>query len=170
MYVVMRSHFFGLRPWRRHSLVLLVAGLVYVLIGLSYVLAEPTEARRVALQLAFAWAPIQIWGGVFMFSGFLAIISSRWPPISKTWGYMVLTGLSSGWAMFYLMGVVAFDAPSQNLSGVLSWGLIGFLWWAISGLRNPGEPDEKFVPALMKEADADRVRIELSDIGEPKEG
>lgn len=166
----MRSQFFGLRPWRRHSLVLLVAGLVYVLIGIAFMLTRPTYERKVALQLAFAWAPIQVWGGVFIFAGALAIISSRWPPISKTWGYMVLTGLSTAWAMFYLMGVVAFNAPLQNLSGFLSWGLIGFLWWAISGLRNPGEPDEKYAAALMSKDDADRVRIELSAIGEPKEG
>lgn len=128
-----------LRPWKRHSLVLMVAGLVFVLIGFSYIFAEPTPARMQALSIAVAWMPLKYWGYVFMLAGVLAIISSRWPPISKTWGYMVLTGLSAGWGAFYAMGVIFDHSPVANLSGTLSWGLIGFLWWAISGLLNPNE-------------------------------
>lgn len=162
--------FFGLRPWRRHSLVLLVAGLVYIAIGISFITTEPTPARQVALALAFFWAPIEFWGGVFIFAGMMAIISSRWPPISKTWGYMVLTGLSAGWAAFYLMGIFFYHSPKQNISGTLSWGLIAFLWWAISGLRNPGEPEEKYVAGLVPEKEAESIRIELSsDLGGDKE-
>ena len=79
----------------------------------------------------------ELWGFVFMTVGVLAIISSRWPPVSETWGYQALTGLSAGWAAFYLMGVLFHDSSPSNLSGFLSWGLIGFLWWAVSGLVNP---------------------------------
>lgn len=167
---ILRSQFFGLRPWRRHSLVLLVAGLVYMLIGASYVYTDPLPSREAALQLALKWFPIEVWGGVFMVCGALALISSRWPPISKTWGYMVLTGLSSGWAAFYLMGVLIFHTSRQNLSAVLSWGLIAFLWWAISGLRNPGEPDVLCDAHFMAEHHNEQVHIELSELGETKEG
>lgn len=127
----------GIRPWKRHSLVLMVAGLVYVAIGASYILAEPTDTRRVALHFALQWFSLMTWGWIFICSGFLAILSSRWPPVSETWGYTVLTGLSSGWAMFYLVGVLFWHSPPTNLSGVMSWGLIAFMWWAISGLKNP---------------------------------
>lgn len=127
----------GVRPWKRHSLVLIVAGLVYIGIGISYILAEPTEARAQALHLAFFWLSADGWGVVFIFAGILAAISSRWPPISETWGYTVLTGLSAAWAGFYLMGIVIDESPLVNLSAVLSWGLIAFMWWAISGLVNP---------------------------------
>jgi len=140
----------GLRPWKRHGLVLLVAGLVYVGIGMSYILTEPTPSRSIALVVALKWWSIRGWGGVFMFAGFLAIISSRWPPISKTWGYMVLTGLTAGWSMFYLVGILFFHSPWANVSGTLIWGLVAFMWWAISGLRNPGEEQilEEMVRAI----------------------
>lgn len=127
----------GIRPWKRHSLVLLVAGLVYILIGISYAFTDPTPSRLVALEFALHWCSFQVWGGVFILSGILSIVSSRWPPVSETWGYTVLTGLSAGWAGFYAVGVIFGDANVSNLSGTLSWGLLAFMWWAISGLVNP---------------------------------
>lgn len=131
----------GIRPWKRHSLVLMVAGLVYVAIGISYILAEPTETRLIALHYALQWFPIATWGWIYVGAGSLAVLSSRWPPVSETWGYTVLTGLSSAWSLFYLFGVVVWHSPPTNLSGVMSWGLIAFMWWAISGLKNPDNPE-----------------------------
>lgn len=129
--------FWGIRPWERHSLVLLVAGFAYAATGLSYILAEPTEGRRIALQVALDRMPIQFWGAAFIVMGALSIISSRWPPFTETWGYMVLTGMSAGWSATYVTGVIFEDSPATNLSGGLVWGLLAFMWWAISGLLNP---------------------------------
>lgn len=129
----------AVRPWKRHSLVLLVAGTVYILIGGGYIFTEPTPARSQALHYALNWTggSFTIWGVIFGIAGGLAIISARWPPISETWGYTVLTGLSSGWAMFYLAGVVFGGADESVLTQALIFGLLGFMWWAISGLLNP---------------------------------
>lgn len=133
----MASPWRGIRPWKRHSLVLLVAGGAYFWTGISYITAEPTEARTVALQFAFRWMDLPSWGVIFCMAGVLSVISSRWPPISETWGYSVLTGLSTGWSAFYAAGILFGDSPKTNWSGVIIWGLMGFVWWAISGLKNP---------------------------------
>lgn len=127
----------GIRPWKRHSLVLFIAGLVYILIGFSYMAVEPGPGRRAALQFALDWWPLNVWGFIFVLAGIMSIISSRWPPISETWGYTVLTGLSAAWSSFYGFGVIFGDAPTSNLSAMLTWGVIAFLWWAVSGLVNP---------------------------------
>lgn len=137
MNIHMPNRWKGIRPFKRHSLVLMVAGLVYILIGISYISTKPTHSRYVALKVALDWMSIDKWGYVFIIAGALAIISSRWPPISETWGYTVLTGLSTGWGSFYLVTVLFEHSPAQNLSGFLTWGIIGFMWWAISGLTNP---------------------------------
>jgi hypothetical protein len=129
----------GIRPFKRHSLVLLVAGGVYVLIGISYISTGATPARRASLVVAERWMSFEAWGFVWILAGVLAIVSSRWPPVSKTWGYMVLTGLSAAWAGFFLMGMIFADAPDSNATGTFAWGLVGFLWWAISGLLNPND-------------------------------
>lgn len=122
------------RPWTRHSLVLFVAGAVYVAVGITFILADATPARKVALHYALELWSLDSWGAVFILAGALAILSSRWPPISKTWGYTVLTGLSAAWSAFYFFAIWFADAPTTNYSSVLSWALTAFMWWAISGL------------------------------------
>jgi hypothetical protein len=133
----LKRSYFKLRPFRRHSLVLLVAGLVYMCVGLAYMLAHPTPSALMGLAIALSWAPLSFWGGVWFGVGLLAVISARWPPIFESWGYMVLTGMAAGWSATYLMGILFANAPVANLTAVLVWGLLAFLWWAVSGLLNP---------------------------------
>jgi hypothetical protein len=127
----------SLRPWERHSFVLLIAGLVYIAIGVSFYTTEITAANERALHVALSWWGMDVWGIIFMFAGWLAVISSRWPAISTTWGYVVLTGLSATWATFYGVGVLFDLAPVSNLRGSFIWGLLAFVWWGVSGLVNP---------------------------------
>lgn len=128
----------GLRPWRRHSLVVLVAGCVYISVGITYTLSAPVPSRESALAPVLAIMPLQAWGAVWVAVGTLAIISSRWPPASETWGYSTLAGLSAGWGAAYLFGVLS-GAANQSLTGAMVWGMMAFLWWAIAGLWNPDE-------------------------------
>jgi len=132
-----KSRIWGLRSWKRHSLILTVSGFLYILAGFIYINTPTTRNREVALKLILQVAPIEFWGTVFIFAGLLAVVSSRWPPFAETWGYMVLTGMSSGWAATYLLGILFFHAPAQNASQVMLWGCLAFMWWAISGLLNP---------------------------------
>ena len=115
----------------------MVAGGAYAFVGLSFFTTNDSKNRLRTLALAIRWMPLEAWGAVFIFAGVLAIISSRWPPISETWGYTVLTGLSTGWSGVYLMGYFFYKAPITALSGAIVWGLMGFMWWAVSGLINP---------------------------------
>jgi hypothetical protein len=118
-------------------MVLMVAGMVYIGIGASYMVADIPPTRLQSLTLALQWLSIAQWGLIFMIAGVLAIISSRWPPFLDTWGYAVLTGLSAGWGAFYGLGIIFKHTPVANVSAVMTWFLIAFMWWAISGLLNP---------------------------------
>lgn len=134
---LMREHLWGLRPFKRHSLVLMVAGIGYILTGSNYILATPTHARKEALVVALRWFPLDFWGTIFIIVGLASVISARWPRVSESWGYMLLTALSAGWSATYAMGVITEGAPVANLTAVLQWGLLAFLWWAIPGFVNP---------------------------------
>lgn len=135
--IVRPPRYWGLRPWKRHSTILMVVGFLFVLIGFQYIISDSTPGREKALAVILQVAPIQFWGCFFIAGGLLAMISSRWPPLTETWGYMVLTGISSGWAATYLMGILFFQSPAANITQVFLWGVLGFMWWAISGLLNP---------------------------------
>jgi hypothetical protein len=82
---------------------------------------------------------LEWWGTIWIVTGGLAVISTRWPPQSKTWGYTALSGLAAAWASGYLFGVVFLDVPTAALQGAIVWYLVAFMWWAISGLTNPGD-------------------------------
>lgn len=130
-------HPWGVRPWTRHSLVLMVAGLIYASIGVAYRNLDVSEERLAALQVALSLWPLEIWGDIFLVSGILAFISSRWPVVAETWGYIVLTGLSAAWGATYAMGVILGESPGSNYTTAALWSLVAFMWWAISGLLNP---------------------------------
>lgn len=122
----------------------MVAGVAYLLIGISYIFAEPNVSREIALQyalhpLSFVSLRLEFWGWWFVVTGAVTFISSRWPPVSRTWGYTLLTGLSVAWGLFYLVGIVFGDSPLTNVSGAILWLVFGFLWWAISGLVDPSD-------------------------------
>lgn len=134
---MLAKNFWGIRPFKRHSLVLMVGGIFYVSTGVTYAVTPLSEARKQALGIALDYAPMQFWGAIFVMSGLMAFVSSRWPPVSTSWGYMALAGLSAGWAATYAAGVILGDAPSGNLTGTFNWGLLAFLWWALPGFVNP---------------------------------
>lgn len=130
-----------LRPWRRHSFVLAVAGGVYVSFGLSMSVLQSSQSREEGLNLAINIMPLESWGVVWMAVGILAFASTRWPPQSETWGYGAMAGLSALWGSAYLLGMPFRDHASASVPGVLIFYLLTFLWWAISGLMNPDEEE-----------------------------
>jgi ascorbate-specific PTS system EIIC-type component UlaA len=126
----------GFSPWTRHTLILTVAGLVYTALGISYFVLDDEEYLA-AVDRATQWMPVNglaiVWVVVGLFV-FFSAISVRTPEL---WGYSALTGLSTAWAAFYLIGVVVYNAPLEQLNLAIIWGLLGFLWWAISGMIDP---------------------------------
>lgn len=135
----MKRRIWGFRPWKRHSLILAVAGFLYALVGFTYAISTPNPGRTRSLSFILDIAPQQFWGGLFILAGVLTMISSVWPPLSEPWGYSILTGLSAGWSAMYLVGMMLFHSPATNITQVFLWGILAFMWWAISGLINPDE-------------------------------
>ena len=141
MYRAVRAHdwnaFLGLRPWKRHSFILAVAAVIYVMYGLTMIIQEPSPHRASGLALALRWMDLYYWGWVWVIIGMLTFISTRWPPASETWGYSAMAGLSALWGGFYALSMLFLQAPATGMIGMLIWTLVAFVWWGISGLRNP---------------------------------
>jgi hypothetical protein len=128
-----------LRPWRRHSFVLVVAGVVYICYGAALAAVPPSDVRLISFRLAVELMPTRAWGIVWIIVGLLAVASARWPPQSETWGYAAMSGLAAFWSAVIGLGIVFMDTPTQGITGVLVWALMAFMWWAISGLVNPDD-------------------------------
>lgn len=131
----------GLRPWQRHSLVLAVAGVVYIAIGVVYLAIGLTPDRATGLRVALRCTGGSIipWAIVWIVIGAMAITSTRWPPASKRWGYAALTSMAAMWGSIYGLGILILHTPIAGLSGAFVWYLVAFMWWAISGLMNPDD-------------------------------
>lgn len=128
-----------LRPWNRHSTVLVGAGLCYIFIGIAYLFIIPGGPRYKALEIAINVAPLGFYSALFILVGLASIISARWPVMSEKWGYTALTALSSGWAAVYFLGTIIGDPPTTNLTSGATWALVAFLWWGVSGLVDPDD-------------------------------
>jgi hypothetical protein len=129
-----------LRPWKRHSFVLAVAGIVYICYGVALLAVATDPARTIGLAVATQVMSIRGWGVVWICVGTLAFLSSRWPPQSETWGYAAMSGLAAWWSACYGLAVLVVDeAPNSGVTAMLVWAMVAFLWWAISGLANPDD-------------------------------
>lgn len=129
----------ALRPWTRHSVIVAIGGMIYLIYGLSLIVIPLTADRARSLKLPLAWThgAIEPWGVVWVLVGLAALASTRWPPSSEKWGYAAMSGLSSLWAGFYAWDLT--DRPSAAIAGLCVWGLLTALWMAISGFpTNPG--------------------------------
>ncbi len=92
----MKRRFNFLLPWTRESLVLVLAGLLFVAQGLSLMFYTASAPRWEALVIARNVMPLNWWGLFFIVCGVVATVTSRWPAEAHHWGYIILTGLSSG--------------------------------------------------------------------------
>lgn len=136
-----KNGFLSLKPWTRHGSILLVAGLTYIITGIVYVFHTPSESQAEALYFALNLMPLDWWGVGFITAGTMALVSSRWPSWSKSWGYAVLTGWTAAWSAFYFAGATLTDAKVVYFGTASVWALQAFLLWGVSGLVSPPKED-----------------------------
>lgn len=118
-------------------MVLVMAGLIYVGLGYSFITAPGYVGKDPSLHSALRLLSMDGWGIVYMACGALAAISAFSPIGKKAWGYMILTANSSVWAFLYILSVFTGGAPKLTFLSSLIWLLLAFIWWAVSGLLSP---------------------------------
>ena len=125
-----------LKPWDRHALTLIVAGVTYIFIGITMVVRPWSGIREETLELALSVMPHSGWGVWFIVIGAFTVMSSRWPSIPKSLGYSVLTGWSVLWAGFNIIGGASNGTAAYLATGIM-WVMVSFLWWVVSGFVSP---------------------------------
>ena len=134
------SSLITIRPWKRHSLILVMTGLAHLTFGATYLYLAEGGPRMRMLVVPLKTAPVEFWAHVFMWVGAFIILSSVWPGHSEKWGYVVATGWSAAWAAQYLIGAYLLQEHyAANIAMGSLFTLIAFLYWGISGLVNPDD-------------------------------
>lgn len=134
------SSLIKVRPWTRHSLILVMAGLSHLTFGATYLYLEEGGPRMRMLVIPLKTAPVDFWALLFMWVGVLIILSSVWGGHSEKWGYTVATGWSAAWAAQYLIGAYFLqELHAANIAMGTLFTLIAFLYWGVSGLVNPDD-------------------------------
>lgn len=144
----LRPVWLQLRPWREHSLVVSLAGAIYVVYGV-FIWAQQTPERHQQLMVLtrLSHGVFWPWCLLWIIVGGLAVVSSRWPVMSQTWGYAVMQALAACWALAYLTGYLFLGVSSANLGGAIVWGLLVVMWYAIARLVNPSDIAQPPAPA-----------------------
>lgn len=138
------------KPWDRHGLILAVAGSAYIFIGVLFATSPETRLGQASLNVL----PGNIWYFGFVIAGIISATSSRWPNRPRTLGYSALTGWTAACGGLYLFTGFADNSTSFIAMGIV-WGVLAFLWWAISGLISP--PNERGRYARVPSPHRDRV-------------
>jgi uncharacterized membrane protein len=113
--------------------VLVLLGFIFILTGFGFVKhPELNPAAKAQLHTALQIAPIQFWGVMFIISGLVAMISSRWPPGQSVWGYGTLAIVSIWWTSMYVTGWLYLGVTGAY-RGALSWATTSLIILIISG-------------------------------------
>lgn len=125
-----------LRDFTPKSLVLVLLGAIFILIGLNATTSPWRPEQREVLFMLAQLAPRDFWGGAMIVAGSCSVLSSLWPTWNDSWGFAALSALSMWWACAYLAGVIAVGGTSA-VAGMLTWLAFCVLLWAISRLQDP---------------------------------
>lgn len=143
-----RAAWTHLRPFEKASRVLVLAGIIYVVIGwqyLGHVHADRLRGLQVALW--FAGGHVKLWGWVWIIVGLSAMLSARWPYFSARWGYTALSGLAAVWFLQYLTGWIILGLPAPIVAAATcSWALIAMFWVVVADAVNPEVPPTQAAP------------------------
>ena len=118
---------FGRFYIRRRGAFLALIGVVWILIGYSYLSIDPAQRPAVqhALRLAIDVAPLWIHGVVWVVSGVLAVIDGIRPSIQSMVGFTAAVIMPTVWALVYLSAWADGDLPRGWVNAAVYGALAG---------------------------------------------
>lgn len=121
----------------RRGAFLILFGVIYLLLGFSYVATPETPAVRVALKLALRVAPLWAYGLMWLVAGAVAVISGVFlSPARDATGFMCAVIAPTLWAFVYLAAWVDHDTSRAWVSAAV-FAAIGGAVSVVSGMANP---------------------------------
>lgn len=111
-------------------------GIIYLAIGLAYVLLEPSATVVRAMSWMPSWSSVQVCGLAWALSGLVAMVFAFTPIPIDRFGFMALSAWSAAWAIAWAIA----QATGNNDRGYISALIFAVLTRAVmivAGMRNP---------------------------------
>lgn len=125
------------RALGRRGAILLSYGAVWAIIGYGQITAPQPDLR--GLRLLLQTMPLDVWGWLWVASGFIAIVSA-WLPQGRDWpGFLALPLMVLPWMVSYLLAWIIGDYPRGWVATVV-WGAIAAPVLVVAGWREPPRP------------------------------
>lgn len=127
----------GLHVGRRGAFLILF-GVLYALIGYSYLTLSPVSevAVRHALRLALNVAPLTAWGWAWIAAGATAVACGTFCPGRKTVGFTAAVVLPALWSVVYVAAWLLGDIPRGWVSAAIYAALAAAVA-VIAGMPEP---------------------------------
>ncbi|MDX3713361.1 hypothetical protein PV733_31360 [Streptomyces europaeiscabiei] len=127
----------------RRGAILLCYGAVWALYGYAQIASPPPDQR--GLQPLLELMPLDVWGGLWMAAGLLAVVAA-WLPQGMDWpAYPALQLVVLPWMGCYFATWLMGDFPRGWIAAAV-WGLISVPVWVAAGWPEP--PRVKRVSAV----------------------
>jgi hypothetical protein len=157
----------------RRGAFLLSFGVIYVAIGLNYIIVDPGSAVRAAMAWMPAWSTIQVCGLAWCAAGLVAMVSAFARMPRDRFGFIALAAWSTAWAIAWAIAAALGYAP-RGYVGALVFATLTVAPMAVSGLPNPvrrGRRQERHDPTTLgisrtRSLDVLRVRRRRADNAE----
>ena len=121
----------------RRGAILLCYGIVWAIIGYGQITSPAPDLR--GLRLLLQTMPLDVWGWIWVASGFIAI-ACAWLPQGRDWpGFLALPLMVLPWMVSYLLAWLIGDYPRGWVATVV-WGAIAAPVLVVAGWREPPRP------------------------------
>lgn len=120
----------------RRGVFLILFGVVYLLLGYSYLGVTVTPVVRQALRLALNVAPLQVYAWAWVTAGAICVVSGLVSPARKPIGFTTAVLMPTLWAVVYMAAWVDGDIPRGWVTAVL-FAAIAAAVAVVAGMPEP---------------------------------
>ena len=117
---------------------LILFGVVYLLLGYSYLSVQVTPVVKHALHLALSIAPLDVYAWAWIISGALCVLAGVLSPRRKPLGFAVAMLMPALWSIVFAAGWVNGDTPRGWTTAIVFAALAGAVG-VVAGMQDSGE-------------------------------
>jgi len=110
-------------------------GIVFIVIGLSFVIGDPSPTLQLNLQFLSSVLPLEVWGSLWTLGGVVFLVAALWKRLELI-AFMVGIAITANWGVGYAIQA----ALGESSRGWVSASIYGFFAALILLISTWAEP------------------------------